>query len=912
MNAAAFVERGIAVDHNSDGNTVHWSKAAWWLYLTLAVVGATVYYFLPQGTLQSVVYWSFGFSSVAAILIGVRIHRCEHRRPWSLFAVGLALFAFADVAFDAPSVFGRDLVASHGPDVLYLAAYPILAAGMVALIRTHVRGEHLIGAIDGAIIALGVGVLAWVFVMAPYARDQTLTVADKTIAIAYPALDLVILAVLLHLVTNRRTSNVAFVLLVASVTTMLAADAIYVVLVAHGSYSGGSLVDFGWIASYALWGAAALHPSMSVITVTSTEAPRRDGAMIVPLTIAALAAPVVLIVQDRRGVNVEVALLAATAALEFLLVLTRMRIVARALMDARRDRARDDHMFRSLIQKSSDGVVLVSLDHVLQYASPAAQAIFGAGSTELVGHTFDTMIDPDGANAVVAAYDQVVAAGLGASATIESRIRHLDGSWRVVEAIVTNRLDDPDVGAIVANLRDVTERRALEARVHQQAYYDDLTGLANRTLFLDRVQNALRRHDRDVREIAVLFLDLDDFKTVNDSLGRPTGDLLLNAVAERLRRATRPGDTLARFGGDEFALLLEAGEMPGLAESVARRIVADFDAPFQVGDAELLVRASIGIAVGHAVDDSPEDLLRDADLAMFMAKHNGKGRFEIYRPVMHDEAMNRLRLAADLRRGIEEHEFEVFYQPTIHPHTRAIAGAEALVRWQHPIRGRIAPNEFIPAAESTGLIVALGRQVLVDACRRVQSWRTIGVVDDRFYISVNLSARQLNDPNVMNDVAHALAQSGLEPHALVLEVTESAVMENRDEAIERLNAFKQQGIRIAIDDFGTGYSSLSYLATLPADIVKIDKSFVDHVCDGPDGIAMVRSIIELTKTLGLTTVAEGVESEEQCVILDQLGCDALQGYFFARPIDATAMSAALVAHRSDAPWHPTSIPLISR
>jgi diguanylate cyclase (GGDEF)-like protein/PAS domain S-box-containing protein len=886
-------------------------RSAWWLYLTIATVGAVAYYATPKGTPRDVEYLAIGFSSVVAILVGVRLHRPERRGPWLLFALGLSLFVLGDVTFDAPSMFGRDLIASHGPDVLHLLAYPVLAAGMAALVRSHVR-TALTGAIDGAIIALGVGVLTWVFVMAPYARDQTLTATDKTIAIAYPALDLVVLAVLLRLVASRWVRNPAFGLLAASVSILLATDATYAVILAHYTYTARSLIDLGWIASYALWGAAALHPSMSAVRATGTVEPSRRRALIVTLTFAALAAPAMLFVQDLRGDRAEVALLAATSAITFLLVVARMGIVARALAEARLQRARDDHMFRSLIQKSSDVVTLASPDHVLRYASEASRTMFGADPAELVGRSFDTMIHPDDAARVFAMFGQVVAADLRASATIEFRVRHADGNWRVVEAIVTNRLDDPDVDAVVVNLRDVTERRALEARLLHQTFYDDLTGLANRALFLDRVQNALQRHDRDIREIAVLFLDLDDFKTVNDSLGHPAGDRLLVEVARRLELAIRPGDTLARFGGDEFALLLEAGEMPGVAEAVARRIVAGLGTPFCVGEDNLSIRASIGIAVGHAFEDSSEDLLRDADLAMFLAKHNGKGRYEIYRPAMHDEAVNRLRLAAELRHGIEAHEFEVFYQPTIHTETRAIAGAEALVRWRHPMRGLVSPIEFIPAAEATGLIVALGNQVLVDACRQAQSWRRSGAVDDNFYISVNLSARQLNDPAIVDDVAQALTDSGLEPADLVLEVTESAIMEDREKAIERLKTLKAFGLRVAIDDFGTGYSSLSYLATLPADIVKIDKSFIDHIVHDPDGAAMVRSIIELTRTLGLTTIAEGVETEEQRTILARLGCEAVQGHLFSEAIDHTEMSAALAAHPHGAPWRPVPASVSAR
>ncbi len=347
-----------------------------------------------------------------------------------------------------------------------------------------------------------------------------------------------------------------------------------------------------------------------------------------------------------------------------------------------------------------------------------------------------------------------------------------------VDVAATNLIDEPDVGAIVLNSRDVTERRALEEELKRQAFHDTLTGLANRALFLDRLSHAMDRGDRTLDPVAVLFLDIDDFKTVNDSLGHPAGDLLLVAVAGRLRAATRPGDTVARFGGDEFAVLVESGSMPEAAEEVARRIAEALTPTFRLQGNVLSVRASVGIALGRRPDDNPDSLLRDADLAMYLAKRNGKGRFEMYRPDMHAAAINRLETAADLRRGLESGQFEVFYQPIVNTHTRQLDGAEALVRWRHPTRGIVPPLDFISIAEVTGLIVPLGVRVLRDATHQAQAWRQSGLVDENFYVSVNLSARQLQHPALLDDVSSALSDSGLPASALILEVTESTLVEN--------------------------------------------------------------------------------------------------------------------------------------
>lgn len=461
------------------------------------------------------------------------------------------------------------------------------------------------------------------------------------------------------------------------------------------------------------------------------------------------------------------------------------------------------------------------------------------------------------------------------------RLLRSEADVRWVQARADWAVGDDGREALVGTVLDITEKKLSEEALEYLAFHDTLTGLANRALFLDRVNYALNQ--RDPAPVAVVFLDLDDFKTVNDNLGHPAGDQLLVAIGQRLASVARVGDTVARFGGDEFAFLLEFGVMPHTAEDIARRIEEVLRSPVLLGDSEVVVSASIGVAIGQPLHDTAAAVLRDADLAMYLAKRNGKGRFELFRPGMEDESLKRFAITADLRHALDNGEFEVFYQPIVDSHDATPVGAEALVRWHHPRRGLVNPIDFIDVAESTGLIVPLGDWVLNEACRQAEAWRHAGIVDDGFYISVNLSARQLAEPNLVENVDRALRDSGLRPDALVLEVTESSLMLDFDAGLARLQALKALGLRVGLDDYGTGYSSLNRLRVLPVDIIKIDKSFIDQLGVDQEGAALVKSVIDVTRALGLHSIAEGVELQGQRVILDAMKCDHIQGYLFAEP-----------------------------
>lgn len=473
----------------------------------------------------------------------------------------------------------------------------------------------------------------------------------------------------------------------------------------------------------------------------------------------------------------------------------------------------------------------------------------------------------------------------------EYRMRHKNGHYVWVRDEAVFVVSDDDTETIWQGVfMDITHRKVLEDQLVHQAFHDPLTGLANRALFSDRVQHALSHRHRQT-PLAVLFIDLDDFKTVNDSLGHATGDQLLKSVASRLEGALRLSDTAARLGGDEFAILVEDLDDGDSASQVADRVIEAIDRPFQLQGREISIRPSIGIAVTEDRRAGVDELLRNADLAMYIAKRGGKNRYAMYEPGMHVAALGRLQMKADLGRAIDEARLVVHYQPIVQLSSSRILGCEALVRWNHPTRGLVPPAEFIPVAEETGVINLLGKWVIREACEQMSRWRIGGI--GSLHMTVNLSGRQLHDPALVADVARSLRETGIEPRLLTLEITESALMTDIGASIEMLHALKQLGVRLAIDDFGTGYSSLSYLQRFPLDVLKIDRSFVNGMEQGEEEAALAQAVVRLGQTLRLETIAEGIEIEEQRTALISSGCLLGQGYLFSRPVEGPAMESLL-------------------
>ena len=673
-----------------------------------------------------------------------------------------------------------------------------------------------------------------------------------------------------------------------------------------------------------------------------------------------------------------------------------------------------EERYRVLTQNSSDLVTLMEATGIVRYQSPAIERMLGYSSEELLGKSAFDYVHPDDLQRVEMAFAEVVK-DPGRRPSAEYRFRHKDGSWRWLESVGTNLIEEPDAGAYVVNSRDITrrkeaeerlreaeeryrmlieripavtyidpvadpdtslytspqiermlgytpeewqtkklwpqrlhpddrerilaadkrfeaggeepfseeyrllardgsvvwvreeavllkdeageplywqglfydltERKALEERLEHRAFHDYLTDLPNRQLFVDRLRQALdRTRRRRGRKVAVLFTDLDEFKIINDSLGHEAGDLLLTLVAQRLKRCLRPEDSLARFGGDEFVVLIEDVEGPEVAVRVAERIIEALKAPFFLEGRELFASSSIGIGLGDARTKTPEDLLRDADTAMYRAKEGG-GTFRVFDPDMYERAKDHLDLEGDLRRTLEapREQLPVFYQPLVSVPNGTIVGMEALLRWGHPEHGLLAPSGFIPIAERTGLIVPIGRWVLDEACRRAKEWQERYPKNSPLAVAVNLSARQLRYPKLVAEVEDALRQAALDPGSLTLEITESVLVADGGSSSGTLRRLKDLGVRLALDDFGVGYSSLSYLRYLPVDQLKLDRVLVENLDTDRKNLAIVRAAVDLGHALGIEVVAEGVETHEEFEELRKLGCDVGQGDYWWSP-----------------------------
>ena len=555
---------------------------------------------------------------------------------------------------------------------------------------------------------------------------------------------------------------------------------------------------------------------------------------------------------------------------------------------------------RLIIESASQAYIAIDAQGRIIDWNAQAEATFGWSRKEALGEPLEECIIPvaqrDAHRAGMARY---LASGEGRLIGKRSEVTalHRDGHEFLAEMTIWPVGSGEEVH-FSALVHDITLRKELEMQLQHQAFHDSLTGLANRALFRDRVAHSLARQARSHGAVSVLFSDLDDFKTVNDSLGHEAGDQLLVAVAERLRAVMRPEDTTARFGGDEFAILLEETDQEGTRRA-AERILDALRSPFEFHGRQVVMRASIGAAFTSDARTEPDDLLRQADLAMYTAKTSGKGRFAFYAPHMHEAAVTRMELKGDLEQAIANQDFELYYQPIVDLRSGNVTGVEALVRWRHAERGVVLPSEFIPIAEETGLVVPLGRWVIGEACRQLGAWTADGRLNgprlERLSMWVNLSSRQLQEPEFVQTIADAVESSGIRPERLTLEITESGLMADLDESTATLHRLRALGARLAIDDFGTGYSSLSYLERLPVEVLKIDRSFTEAIGHGRDVPVLVRSIVKLGQTLHMEVLAEGIETAEQLTRLRAIDCRLGQGFHFSPALPGNEV-IELLAH----------------
>jgi diguanylate cyclase (GGDEF)-like protein/PAS domain S-box-containing protein len=585
--------------------------------------------------------------------------------------------------------------------------------------------------------------------------------------------------------------------------------------------------------------------------------------------------------DSRRNINDLITIQVILGVAGFLMSL----LLGWALIAATR---RQTAHFRSLVSSSTDLVAVFGARGCV-YASESVTRMLGRADAELLGDKFADFVHPDDLAYVHAAWTH------GEPAEIVFRMTNRFGEWRHLEAHVTDLRSDRRIRGVVLNARDISERVRLEEQLTRQAFYDGLTELANRALFRDRLQQALARSSRSSSFLAVLLVDLDGFKQVNDSLGHDAGDELLQGVAQRFKAETRPSDTLARLGGDEFALLIE-GAHESQAVTVAGRLLESLAEPIWIAGHELSVGASIGIALHAGGPGQGEELVRHADVAMYAAKEAGRGRFEVFHYDMARELGELLGLEQELRLGLQRGEFTLHYQPEVEIEGGDIVGMEALLRWNSPRRGLVPPDRFIPVAEATGLILSLGEFVLGEACAQTAQWLREGCLPERFVTWVNLSGKQLSAGGIGGVVRAALEEAALPARYLGLEITETSLVQegaSGDRARAELQRLHEEGVQIAIDDFGTGFSSLGQLRRFPVDMIKVDRSFIQGVEEEAKDAAITANLVTLAHALGVVAIAEGIESSGQLASLRGVGCDLAQGFLFARPLPAAHVRSLL-------------------
>ncbi|HSH62389.1 MAG TPA: EAL domain-containing protein, partial [Acidimicrobiales bacterium] len=744
-------------------------------------------------------------------------------------------------------------------------------------------------ALEGLLVAAALLFAGWALVL------RSLYSAGQIVELVYPLVDIVLASLVLATVTRvRRGSRLPWALLLAGLGLLA---------VAHLSVpfdSFDALATSSWITGCVVLALAAMAPNTDLMIVSGQTKPTGLLPALVPYVPVALAAVAAVVTPVELAADpfllvagmVVLALLVARQVVAHL----ENEALAAQLDDMVAERtarlANQERHFRSLVRNASDVLTVVDADNVIRYQSASVERVLGFAPGELVGRRIEDLLHPDERVDTLSRLRSSPPSP-ALPVVIEGRLRHRHGRWCLAETTVSNLLGDDSVRGILLTSRDVADRRRLEHDLRHQALHDPLTGLANRTLLRDRLEHAVARCKRGAESLALVTVDLDDFKLVNDTLGHPAGDRVLVEVARRLLQSVRAGDTVARMGGDEFAILLEHADEATL-ELVARRVQGWPRSPIQFDGRTVPIQASLGVAAPSGSSFDAEELLRNADLAMYAAKSKGKGSYEVFRPSMHADVVERERREAALRRALREGELVLHYQPVVDVASGCISGAEALVRWEHPDRGLMLPGDFLPLAEQSELVALIGKFALGEACRQARRWQRRFPHLAPFAVSVNVGpTRQLTNPQLLTEVRQALADSGLEAQTLVLEIAENALMGDESTIIPALHALKELGVQLALDDFGEGWSSLGRLRSLPVDKLKIDRSLVQEIHSSNEEASVVTAVVAMARSLGVSTVAEGVESFEQLVRLQEDGCNEAQGFLLSVPLPPAELEALL-------------------
>ena len=875
----------------------------WGRLAVLYTIGAALFMLhdAPSGALTALLVPPAAATAFIASATARRSADPRAARAWRVIAAAMIVQAAIDTVWTFFEL--RLGMVPAGASALRSAlCWPLLLAGTVWFPRgRRSAGDAARFALDAGIAIGSVLMVSWHFVLRPMIADLDVGAAGDPLTFVAATLDVVGLVTAVSLILQepgptlrRSTWWLAMALLLA----FIAANASSAL--AH--QLGYSVDEISTVARLAgalmlLFAAQCGHTDALV----PLEASRlRARFSVLPYVALLLGYGLLFAVAADGDAGTRQLVGVAAVVLVFLVARQVLAVRENTRLRLAKIAKETETRFQSLIRHASDLFLIVEPDAHLRFVSPASRRLFGAAPDVLLGTSLYELVAPDDRPVLDALFQQVLrSTALGTAPVATVRMRGREGSWIRTEIMATNLVKDPTVRGLVMTVRDVTERAILEEHLRHQALHDPLTGLANRALFRDRVTHALARAHRSRERIAVVFLDLDDFKEINDSLGHAAGDAVIIQMGSRLRTTLRESDTAARLGGDEFAILLESVRDERELLEITQRLSDALARPMLVEGREVDLRASIGIAEVQP-GDSAEDLLRNADVAMYHAKSQGKACIVLFEGGMHTAVLSRLELQGDLKRAVERDELVLAYQPIVELATGRVVGAEALLRWRHPQRGLVSPTDFIPLAEETGLIVPIGRWVLRRACTEAAQW-PVPPGRSPITVTVNLSARQLVEEGLLADVAAALSASGLPGHRLVLELTESTLVTREAVMRERLHELKALGVRLAVDDFGTGLSSLASLSEYPLDVLKVDKRFVRGLDEGDAGRALARAVVSLGKALRLQVVAEGIESRDQEWDLRRLGCEFGQGFLYAAPLASDAIETLLALGEVDAP-----------
>lgn len=1014
-----------------------------WLrfYTAAAAPLCLLYVTLPEP--PRYLWTAIGLLSLAGLVAGTVVNHPRHRLPWWLATAGVAALMLGDTTYDVlTGPLDQDNPFPSAADAMYLAMYPLIAGGLLVLIRvTNPLGDKH-AALDASVITVALGLLAWVFLAEPYLQDATLTWVQRAVSVGYPLGDVLILAMLARVLIGAGRHTRALWLLSIGTLGLLASDVAYGLIQLNGTWVTGGVVDVGWMLFYVAWGAAALSPDMTRLTepVRPTAAPTSRRRLLL-FTMVPLSAPIVQMWNLSHGSASNVAFTAAASGALFLLVALRLRglvdtarraterehslrrtgealvaasdpdtvyqvgiraigditgcsprllvatgsplriafdsahpqrpsevedldaLVRRHEQELRRQQfvlvttsgcgaalsstlgsetthlltamVRDEQIsgllvvsgpgvdrpeaidptctlasqmmlaldsieltvqvaerrseahLRSLFEHAADVILVVDEQLQLRFSTPSAKSVLGWDPAAGEAMGIESVVVPADAARARLGLGRVLAGtwSTGGRPNEEWRLRDHKGDVRLFEVSCRNLIDDPNVRGVVVTLHDITARRQLESDLKHQAFHDSLTDLPNRALFLDRVERALARSGRHRERLAVILIDLDNFKVINDTRGHAAGDTLLLQVAQRLQSVLRAEDSCARLGGDEFAILAEGLVTDEEAGQIADRVVEQLRLPFDIGGERVTAGASIGVSTSDYGANASE-LLLQADLAMYAAKDAGKGGTQFFRAELVNVMQRRSRTARELEQAIQRDEFVLHYQPVIALDTGATIGAEALLRWQHPERGLLLPGEFIDIVEECELAIPVGAWVIDNAVAQAAEWQRFAPEDGVFKMSLNVAPRQLSQPGFVDTVVAALSRYGLPSRAVVLEITERMLAGKDPQIAQAMAELQELGVRLAIDDFGTGYAALGYLRRFPVSTLKIDRSFVAGICNSPDDHALVEAIIRLGETFELDLIAEGVETEAQRMELLRMGCAFAQGFHYSRALPA--------------------------